>query len=224
MIFTGIFLAIEAIFFALFVIGDGIGREILIPSYIWQFSVVVTAFIYVLLTFVFTKRSDELFRRRLFLLLAMACTLVSDLFLVILGQQRELAVFVFCAAQIFHALQIKRSKKRLILSFSLRFGASVVILSALAIAGALTPLYAAVAFYAPQLIGNLVEHIFDIFVFETAKKRRSILLAVGFLLFFGCDLCLGLSEIGVPEVGRWIWVFYAPSQALIAISGTFIDS
>ena len=219
MIFTGIFLAIEAIFFALFVIGDGIGREILIPSYIWQFSVVVTAFLYTLLTFVFTKRSDELFRRRLFLLLAMACTLVSDLFLVILGQQRELAVFVFCAAQIFHALQIKRSKKRLILSFSLRFGASVVILSALAIAGALTPLYAAVAFYAPQLIGNLVEHIFGIFLTENAsERRRSILLAVGFLLFLGCDLCLGLSEIGVPEIGCLIWVFYAPSQALIAIS------
>ena len=219
-IFTRAFIALETLFFALFVAGDGIGQNILFPSDVWRFSAVAAAFLYALLTFVFTKRGEKLFRRRLFLLLAMTCTLVSDFLLVILASCRELAVFIFFAAQIFHALQIKRGKRRAILSFSLRFGASLGILSVLVMLGVVTPLYAAVAFYAPQLIGNLVEHIFGVFWAENASERsRSVLLAVGFLLFFGCDLCLGLAELGVPVVGRLIWLFYAPSQAIIALSG-----
>ena len=219
-IFTAVFLALEALFFALFVTADSIGREIWLASDIWRFSVVETAFCYVALKLFFTSRYDKIFLRRLFLLLAMTCTLVSDLLLVIIASYRELAVFIFFAAQVFHALEISRSKKRLIWSFSLRFGASIIVLSALAISGVITPLYAAVALYAPQLIGNLVENVLGVFCAEnSSERRRSILLAFGFFLFLGCDVCLGLSEIGVPVVGRWIWTFYAPSQAIIAVSG-----
>ena len=219
-IFTAVFLALEALFFALFVTADSIGREIWFASDIWRFAVIETAFCYVALKLFFTSRYDKIFRRRLFLFLAMTCTLVSDFLLVILASYRELAVFIFFAAQVFHAMEIYRSKKRLIWSLSLRFGTSVVVLSVLAISGIITPLYAAVALYAPQLIGNLIENVFGVFCAEnSSERRRSILLSVGFLLFLGCDICLGLAEIGVPVVGGWIWRFYAPSQAIIAVSG-----
>lgn len=216
-----VFLVLEGLVFALFVVGGIYGRQILLSANVWQFSVVVLAFLYAAFEFILTKRGDEFFTRRLFLLVALAFTLVSDLFLTLLGIFRTLAVVIFVLAQIFHALQIRRGKKRAILSFSLRFCASLAAVVVLAVLNILTPLYAAVAFYAPQLVGNLVEHIFDSFrLSDPTEKRRSVLLSVAFALFLACDVCIGLSEIGVTGVGFFVWIFYAPSQVLIAISAT----
>lgn len=220
-----IFLLFESWFYLFFLACDLGGREILLSSTVWKFLVIVFALLYAALEFFRTKRGDAFWRRRLFLLFAMTMTLVSDLFLLVLDSNYTVGVCTFFFAQLFHALTIPRSKKQAIVSFSLRFGVTAIALILLAILDSFEPLYIAVAFYAPELIGNLLEHAFGIFLLrEREEKRRSLLLTVGFLLFFGCDLCVGLSNVGVHGVGIWIWVFYAPSQALIAISqGRFCD-
>ncbi len=213
------FLILESLFFLLFLFGDRYGKTVLLPASVWKYIVVAAAFCYVTLDFTFALQEDRLSRRRLFLFLAMLLTVTSDVLLLALPEQYAFGVSTFFAAQIFHALQIPQSNRQTAVSFSLRFGATFVILPALGFSDLLTPLYAATAFYAPQLIGNLIEHLFGIFrAAHPEEKRRSILLFVGFALFFGCDLCLGLSTIGFSGTGYWIWIFYAPSQVLIAIS------
>lgn len=213
------FLLLESVFYVFFLACDILGKNILFSSTVWKFSVIVSALLYVAFEFLLTKRGDRLWRRRLFLLFAMVMTLVSDVFLLVLDSNYTVGVCTFFLAQLFHALEIPRSKKRAAVSFSLRFGATAIVLIGLALSKLFEPLYVAVAFYAPQLVGNLIEHFFGIFLLQDREeRRRSLILAVGFLLFFGCDLCVGLSNIGVGGVGIWIWAFYAPSQAFIAIS------
>lgn len=213
------FLIFEAALFALFLFSDFSGRTFLLSSAAWKFFVIVAAFCYVALDFVFAKGEGKLADRRLFLLLAMAFTLVSDVQLLDLVQNYTFGVVTFFAAQIFHALEIPRGKKRAIVSFSLRFGSTLVALAVLAIFHQLAPLYVAVAFYGPQLVCNLAEHLWGAFRYSEKEERlRSGLLALAFALFFACDACVGLSHLGVAGAGTLIWIFYAPSQALIAVS------
>lgn len=213
-----VFLCLESLFFALFVACDLTGRDFVFSSTAWKFSVIVAALLYVAFELYRTKKGDKLLCRRLFLLFAMGMTLVSDVFLLVLDENYTVGVCTFFCAQIFHALETPRSKKRLIISFSLRFGVTAVTLAVLGVLKLFDPLYIAVAFYAPELLGNLAEHVVGVFQNRGEERARSLILAVGFFLFFLCDLCVGLSNIGVTGVSIWIWIFYAPSQALIAIS------
>ena len=213
------FLILEALLFGLFLCSDFTGRTLLFSSAAWKFFVIVAAFCYAAMDFAFAKEEDRLSDRRLFLLLGMAFTLVSDVLLLDLVQHYTVGVCTFFAAQIFHALEIPRSKRRAIVSFSVRFGTTLCALLILGFLHALTPLYVAVSFYGPQLLGNLAEHLWGSFRFSEKEERfRSILLAVAFALFLACDACVGLSHLGISGVGQWIWIFYAPSQALIAVS------
>lgn len=211
------FLTLEMLFFAFFVICDHVGQP---PIYatVARFCIILFAFLYATWNLFAFGKNDPLFRRRLFLSLAMLMTFVSDIFLMI-PVNITLGTCTFVVVQILHALEIKRNRKDTILRFSLRFGFSVVAIIVMALIGELNPLYAAVAFYAPQLVGNLLEHFVGIFqAKEREEKRRSLLLTVAFALFFACDLCVALSYRGVPRVGVWIWIFYAPSQMMIALS------
>ena len=213
------FLSLESFFFTFFLASDLTGRTFVFSSTVWKFCVIVSAFLYVLVELFRKGKGDRLFRRRLFLLFAMAMTLVSDLFLLVLDENYTVGVCTFVVAQIFHALEIERSRKQAILSLSLRVAVPLVAICILFLCKAADPLYLAVACYAPQLIGNLLEHLLGVFQHkEKEEKRRSLILAIAFALFFECDLCVGLSNIGVTGVSIWIWIFYAPSQALIAIS------
>lgn len=211
-----VFLCLESLFFVFFVACDLMGKEILFSSTVWKFSVVVLALLYVGAEFLLTKRGDKLFCRRLFLLFAMGLTLVSDVFLLVLDAHYVIGVCTFFFAQLFHALEIPRNQKRALISFSLRLGVTAIALMILGFTGSLDLLSAAVAFYAPELLFNLVEHLVGVFQNRGEERTRSAILAVGFFLFFLCDLCVGLSNVGFS--GASIWIFYAPSQALISIS------
>ena len=219
------FLYLESLFFALFVAADLTGRPFVFSSTVWKFSVIVFALLYVALELYRAGKGDKFFRRRLFLLFAMIMTLVSDFFLLVLDENYTVGVCTFLVAQIFHALQLERSRKQAIVSLFLRIGVPLAAILILLFCKRLDPLYAAVACYAPQLLGNLLEHLVGAFQNQGEERRRSLLLAFAFALFFACDLCVGLSNLGVTSVSIWIWIFYAPSQALIAIScGRFSDA
>lgn len=213
------FLYLESLFFALFLACDLTDRTFVFSSTVWKFSVIVLALLYVALELYRAGQGDRLFRRRLFLLFAMVMTLVSDFFLLVLDENYTVGVCTFTLAQIFHALEIKRGRRQAVASLTLRVIVPLAAIVVLFLCKAADPLYLAVACYAPQLIGNLLEHLVGVFRHkEKEEKRRSLLLAIAFALFLGCDLCVGLSNLGFVAVSIWIWAFYAPSQALIAIS------
>jgi len=77
--------------------------------------------------------------------------------------------------------------------------------------------------------GNLVINM----VFAFAQYKKSPLFAIGLLLFSFCDLCIGLdmlfnyylelpvaADMFYSDYHNLPWVFYQPSQTLIALSLT----
>ena len=54
--------------------------------------------------------------------------------------------------------------------------------------------------------------------FQDKKKFDYLYLAIGFFLFIGCDICVGLANLGHEICYNLSWVFYAPSQLMIASS------
>ena len=79
-------------------------------------------------------------------------------------------------------------------------------------------LYAFVVIYFVQLVGNFVENVvLAVLAKDRGARAQAIVLSVGFLLFIGCDISVGLANLyGVA--GECEWLFYTPSQVLIALS------
>lgn len=80
-----------------------------------------------------------------------------------------------------------------------------------------SPLTAAGLSYA-MLLGANVWAAFRLH--QKERSRRSLLYFCGFLLFLGCDVCVGLFNTLLPSwsIGRFMWFFYAPSQFLLSFS------
>ena len=83
--------------------------------------------------------------------------------------------------------------------------------------GLASPVNLLAGLYFSQLLSNAV-------LAWTVKNRTGRLFAAGLTLFVGCDLCVGLFNALPPGSPRYfavsigMWLFYLPSQALIALS------
>ncbi len=189
------------------------------------FALVVLACLFCAMFF---KRSE----RYLYTQLALMFTVGADYLLVVLDEHYTLAVILFFFSQMLYMLRIladTESKRVYVAHVWVRCAVSLIaLLLPLAVlkddADALSII--SVVYYA-NLILNAV------FAFIGLKfDRRGVLFAVGLLLFVGCDLFVGLSNlsdyISLPAnslifdimYGRLniAWLFYAPSQALLGIS------
>lgn len=156
------------------------------------------------------------------LTLAMALTAVADLFLLVLDSHYFLGVAVFCCVQALYLWQIRRcggwSK---ICCIAVRIALVVACLSVVWAAGLMTPLTALSALYFSQLLGNAAES-------WSVRCALSWRFPLGLTLFVFCDICVGLHNL--PTVGETrpievillvtfaMWVFYLPSQILLALS------
>ncbi len=162
---------------------------------------------------------------------ALTFTLVADLFLVILDPARQLiGMIFFCGAQFFHASRVHyffESKTTKSITLILRAVAilAVQVVTALVLGDAYDFLSAVSMLYFTNIILNTV------FAFIHFKKQP--IYALGILLFVFCDIFVGLSGafgtyLSVSESSMIykivhppfdvVWMFYAPSQTLIAIS------
>ena len=71
--------------------------------------------------------------------------------------------------------------------------------------------------YFSQLLSNTIPA-------WTRRGRQRRIFAAGLTLFAGCDLCVGLFNVLPPGSAPYIavsvgmWLFYLPSQVLIALS------
>ena len=149
--------------------------------------------------------------------LALALTALADWFLLVLGEQYLLGVTLFLLVQILYLLRLRRAGAAsllwLRLPLTLAFLAEVVILLGLS-----AELELLCALYFAQLLVNTAQA----WSLPGATWRR---FALGLTLFVACDVCVGLFNLphlipaslhGFARVGMWL--FYLPSQALIALS------
>ena len=147
---------------------------------------------------------------------ALACTALADLFLLVLNRYYPLGVAIFLVVQTLYLLRLRRDGADSALW--LRAGLALILALAVYGLGMLSPLNLLVCLYFSQLLSNTC-------LAWTVKGRFQRLFALGLTLFVGCDVCVGLFNLSglVPDalyqfarVGMWL--FYLPSQVLIALS------
>jgi hypothetical protein len=150
---------------------------------------------------------------------AMFFTMAADFFLVYLprsAQNDAIGVTVFCLAHICYAVRFSGSKKTALI----------------------VPLFALPAFAAMKVIGGgylefisavyaqcfLMAVIFAVLAVKNKNytKKYGIIILTGLALFVLCDINVLFYNIGTGAATTFafwlIWLFYAPSQLLLALS------
>lgn len=158
---------------------------------------------------------------------AILFTFAADTILVWTGHE-VIGVLIFCFAQLFHTIRLTNTKPKIIVLY----GLAVLLIFAFAVyQGYLLPIYAITMIYAFLLCSNLYisrrnyrKHNYDF-------KARCAFYA--FVCFICCDTCVALRHLmldGImstqllPLVAFLVWVFYYPSQVLMANSSTRPES
>ncbi|MDE6557738.1 MAG: hypothetical protein K2K39_01385 [Clostridia bacterium] len=161
------------------------------------------------------------------LTVALVFTAISDLFILVLNTYYQIGLITFIATQsvYLYRMYVDRIKK-IKITLVVRALAAALLMAVMDVmmkeAGGLNFMIAEVCIYIVMLVGNVV----DAFILVN-KSAKNIVFAVGLLLFLGCDICVGLdnaamvvSSLDLGSAARavnfLIWVFYLPSQVLIA--------
>ena len=146
---------------------------------------------------------------------ALALTAGADWFLLVRNDHYGLGVALFLCVQSVYYLRLRRAGAAG--AWTLRAGLALAAGLGLYALGLASPLNLLAALYFSQLLSNTV-------LAWTGRGRRGRIFAAGLTLFVGCDLCVGLFNTlsaasplyGAVSVGMWL--FYLPSQVLIALS------
>lgn len=164
----------------------------------------------------------------LFISIGLLLTLGADTFLVIIRPQNKLAGMIFfLASQIVYCgyLMLKNKNKKVnIINLSIRIVGSILIsiIASLVLKDAFDALSLVSSVY---IFNELVNIVFSFFTFGENK-----LFSIGFVLFFVCDIFIGLSVANGVYLqissslasaisnGLLAWAFYVPSQTLIALN------
>lgn len=164
----------------------------------------------------------------LFTSMGLLLTLGADTFLVMIKPQNKLAGMIFfLAAQIVYCgyLMLKNKNKKVnIINLSIRIVGSILIsiIASLVLKDAFDALSLVSSVY---IFNELVNIVFSFFTFGENK-----LFSIGFVLFFVCDIFIGLSVANGVYLqisnslasaisnGLLAWAFYVPSQTLIALN------
>ena len=164
----------------------------------------------------------------LFISTGLLLTLGADTFLVMISPQNKLAGMIFfLAAQIVYCgyLMLKNKNKKVnIINLSIRIVGSILIsiIAYLVLKDAFDALSLVSSVY---IFNELVNIVFSFFTFGENK-----LFSIGFVLFFVCDIFIGLSVANGVYLqissslasaisnGLLAWAFYVPSQTLIALN------
>ena len=146
---------------------------------------------------------------------ALALTAGADWFLLVRNDRYLLGIALFLAVQAVYFLRLRRAgaDRAWPLRSALALGAGLGVY-ALGMASAVN---LAAALYFSQLAANAL-------LAWTLKGERWRAFALGLTLFVGCDVCVGLFNVLPPgsapyfAVSVGMWLFYLPSQVLIALS------
>lgn len=153
---------------------------------------------------------------------AFVCTAISDLFILVIDTYYQIGLVTFIFTQTIYLYRLYRDRMdKIKLTLIIRIAVMSVLLAVVDVIAGLNFMLAEVCVYIVMLAGNVID------AFLLSKNSvQNILFAVGLTLFLCCDICVGLDNAvtiigldlgsaGAP-INFLIWVFYLPSQALIA--------
>ena len=159
------------------------------------------------------------------LTLALFFTFLADTILVWTSQETA-GVFVFCFAQALHFLRLTKLQRKYLMIF-------IIIVPMLAIISGFRHdniLYTLAVLYGMLLLSNVIMS------FRNYREHKDDFRArcawYGFATFLCCDICVGLRHLmldGIvpatflPLVAFLVWVFYYPSQVLLANSSNKVE-
>lgn len=156
---------------------------------------------------------------------AFVFTAISDLFILVLDKYYEIGLVTFILTQSVYLYRLYADRlKKIVITLSVRLAVMATLIIVLAALGKINLLVAECAIYITMLVGNVVD------AFIVCKGGlKNLLFAIGLLLFLGCDICVGLDNMGkvlnvqlpsllISVVSFAIWAFYLPSQVVIALT------
>ena len=161
-----------------------------------------------------------------YLVLAMLFTVIADLFLLIINIY-PVGVAVFCVAHLFHIIRLHtRAANTLPVCDQGRYNKKVLKYCILTLLPPIVLLILRVellniiaSIYAQLFVINFVMAIWAVKK-GLFPKPNSILLIVGLSAFVACDILVVMMNLGIGSVSPTaIWLFYAPSQIFIVLSG-----
>lgn len=207
------FIAVETVIYCVFIAMDLIGKDSTLVKY---FGVVAC--------FLFAILCVNSGRDGVFVCVALVFTLVADWFLLVINERFIFGVGAFLVVQSIYFLRLTKDGVKPLRSALTRGFIIIVVIIVLSLLKLLNLLTALVAIYFVSLVSNTVD-AYTLFGERTENK----LFAIGMSLFVLCDLSVGFnnlsSYIDVSSISGFIriasfamWVFYLPSQVLIALS------
>lgn len=146
---------------------------------------------------------------------ALALTAGADWFLLVRNDRYALGVALFLAVQTVYYLRLRRAGAPA--SWPLRSALALGAGGGIYALGLASPVNLLAALYFSQLLSNAL-------LAWTLRGARWRTFALGLALFVGCDVCVGLHNALPPASPRYfavsvgMWLFYLPSQVLIALS------
>ena len=155
--------------------------------------------------------------------IAMVLTLAADTLLVLLDRYYIPGVFLFCCVQAIYAVYIHRIYDYRIYDQGMRLCLFAIFVCVLSAFGQVKPLQLLAAFSFSQLLANCLAAYYGAVRCHGPERVSAQLLAAGLLMFLGCDLCVGIRNLPLPEGLHTLafslnWIFYVPSQYLIVRS------
>lgn len=163
----------------------------------------------------------------IFLRLAIFLTALADLCMIILGLN-ELGIMIFCLVQITYIIRHRRAIER---RYNLNFlVVTIIFIILIVISLANNLLIEDLGYEGIKKVTLIIGFIYAVILlysvytgWKTLKGAfypmySRYLVAVGITLFLLCDINVALSVIS-KDLSILIWIFYLPSQALLALSG-----
>lgn len=203
------FLSAEGVLYALFLLLDVTGGSgATVPI---KYAGILLCLVFSLLCA--AKGGDKLIP------IALALTACADWFLLVRNDCYALGVALFLCVQTVYFLRLRRAGagSGYFLRSGLALGAGLAVYAAGMAVGQAAPLNLLAALYFSQLLSNTITA-------WTLKGQPWVWFALGLTLFVGCDACVGLfnalppASPLYPAVSVGMWLFYLPSQVLIALS------
>lgn len=136
-------------------------------------------------------------------------------------------VYVFSFAQFMHLTRLTKLSNSALGIYAMALS----VFLALSIVQGMLPIFAIATVYGLELICNIVMAIQN--YRENHSRYQTRCACYGFIAFFCCDLCVALRFLSlngalaaslIPISSFLVWVFYYPSQVLIANSSTLEPS
>ena len=203
--FTAAFLIIEGILYALFLAMD---------LTVWRDQTVPIKYFGILLCLGFALLSAARGGDKL-VPIALALTAGADWFLLVRNDHYAVGIALFLCVQTVYFLRLRRAGAPA--AYPLRAGLALAAGLGLYALGLASPVNLLAGLYFSQLLSNTI-------LAWTLRGRPWRRFAAGLTLFVGCDLCVGLFNARFPNLMLYLavavgmWLFYLPSQVLIALS------